>query len=271
MKIRIIDAYLFFVVVAIVFFGSLGLWGECAPMISDDVNTIQSSSLSPSKNLDYGFLNLEFSTYEISWLSSCKVVSKNSIGTGFVYHQDDDNLYIMTAGHVANIPGNVVNTPIYLRFFTFDPKEIRNPHPISFKMSSLIEGEVIWIVDHSYAFNRKFHDLAIIKVSKADLGNFQTPLVAKFKLNEEIKVLDPVITTGCEGGNWPTTLFGYIQSKERDTFSLLPAVAKGRSGSAIFDMKSKKVIGIALRKKGMLRADKIFEIMKWEIPSKRGN
>jgi len=241
---------------------------------SQDVNLVSSTLLmktdhAPSYNYD------ELNVHEISWMSCCRIQSGDGVGTGFVYGEDKEYVWVMTAGHVANAPGNSVGTKVGINFYCETKKgnadlswtnELRPP--LHWVKSHMMRGEIIWIIDYSdrHPFRDDvFKDLAIIKLAKKDFKEYPLPVIAKFAdPDSKPHFNQQVLTTGCEAAWTPTTLYGYIKSTKSKTFAMLPSTAKGRSGSAVFDVKTKKIIGIILRRDGIVNIKKIYEVTQWK-------
>lgn len=255
MKIKSIHLFLLTIVFVFGFYGGLHFLSDSPK----DVNIVHSAELA-AEDYPTSYNYDDLSVYEISWLSCCKVRINRSAGTGFVYNEDDDNIWVMTAGHIVNSYGNQIGEKVFLYFYYKDDENFRSSPPIT--------GEIVWMVDNSKGDPLRvdiYEDLAIIKVPKKNLSIYPLPLVAKFdSVKNKISEKQSVLTTGCEAAAKPTTLRGYVKSSSRDKFSILPATSKGRSGSAVFNVKTKKIIGIVLRKEGVVNVNKIYRIAKWQ-------
>jgi hypothetical protein len=135
-----------------------------------------------------------------------------------------------------------------------------------FRKSTAIYGKVVWAVDDETG--DIYRDLAVIKVAKKDFGTYPLPLIAAFE-NPKTPLFPyrGFISSGCAHAYSPTTIIGFVKSVHRNnTFSMIPGTAPGRSGSAIFDITGRKVLGIILRTNTAINVKKIYEITGWEVP-----
>jgi hypothetical protein len=155
-----------------------------------------------------------------------KEVNKYYRGSGIIFNEDKEKLYILTAGHVTN---NSLKVWIYL---------FNNAVP-----------RVAEATLQSQAFDDKipWKDVAIVAVEKKKLGTNLPKPIPLAKKDTEIKLNQKIISCGCPGGSWPNAWLGKITGKSQTVIYFLPACAKGRSGSAICDVDGTHIIGLVVR------------------------
>ncbi|GAG51247.1 unnamed protein product, partial [marine sediment metagenome] len=153
-------------------------------------------------------------------------------GTGVVFYQDQDDYWIITAGHcVIDKKGN--EGPIHLYFYH------------SGQRSERIAGTIF---RHKYV-QKTTNDLAIVKCSKKSLRRYPSPkIIPLARKGTKIITNAPVSSCGCAGSTWTTAWLGHIDFIGSDHFKIIPRPKAGRSGSGIFDLGGNHILGIIIWK-----------------------
>lgn len=162
-------------------------------------------------------------------------------GTGFVYLEDKENFYIMTAGHVADRVKDQ-NQECIVFFFAGG------------KLSREISAKII-AKDYNNPKIEKLafvRDLAKIKVEKKHLAFSEYPKVVKIAdPSIKPKIGDQILSIGCPSLNHPSMFHGIIIDNElEEAFYVMPDVIGGRSGSPVFDVNGEFVIGVVIWRTG---------------------
>lgn len=158
--------------------------------------------------------------------------SKRVIGTGVVFSQDKDKLYILSNEHVIK----------YGSDFSYDDL----PVYISFGGDRLYTAQVLG--------SDTLADLAVVSVDKKDIPqDYLKKLVpVTFADSTKVKVGEWVVAMGNPLGYIDTTTFGIVSGRERrvgesgldvELIQLDAAINSGNSGGATFNIKG-EVIGI---------------------------
>lgn len=157
--------------------------------------------------------------------------SSKTIGTGVIFSQDQDKLYILSNEHVVKYgSGYGAEDPVY----------------ISVGGKRLYEAEILGTDSPS--------DLAVVSIKKADIPKeFLDKLVpVTFADSDEVRVGEWVVAMGNPLGYIDTTTFGIVSGKDRkignsglevELIQLDAAINSGNSGGATFNIKG-EVIGV---------------------------
>lgn len=199
--------------------------------------------------LMFGFK--ETNPYVDAYQSTCAIqgtgiLEEFGIGraTGVIIGEDDENYFILTAGHLASRCTD--------EFFVSFPD---GTFGVAKKVYSLLHED---FEDKSYHEEYFAKDFAILSLSK-DVGKLK---VIPLDLNAPEKVY----TIGCSGGvERQSIVETYIISKSKGVIRLGFNPAAGRSGSGVFS--SQGVVGMVLTQGGFcVSADRIQEILKENVP-----
>ena len=159
--------------------------------------------------------------------ATCRVKKQTSqgrsgIGTGCVFHVQGGNAYVLTNYHVAGQVGGQVQVTFWRSGYRSVPAT----------------GRVVWA-----AYTRGApRDISVVEVSLAQLGGWAPAPVPL--ATEDIRPGDPIVSTGCSKGNWPSTWRGHVKSIRQGTLHFSPPPAGGRSGSAIFSADGQTIVGL---------------------------
>lgn len=166
-------------------------------------------------------------------------------GTGTAIREDDDYVYVITAGHV-------VAKEKFVDVYFFHDK----------KVSEAIEAQVLW-----NRFNYEFteEDLCMLRVAKEDFGDFPLPtIIPLMEKGTKIDREEPIISVGCPLGFAASNWTGRTVAHLDDLIPFVPGPLKGRSGAAICDVEAKSVLGVMVRRYETIgvaiSADKIRKI-----------
>lgn len=162
------------------------------------------------------------------------------IGSGAVYREDKDYLYVITAGHVVE-PLKTEDCQC-----VFYP----NGRPLA-AVPAVIETRD-YVKPIRYSKDIEVNDLATLRVSKSKFKSPNdypkaVPLAGPDTL---IKVNDSILSIGCSGPyaplHYPSMFNGYVSELVGNTYYIQPNLIEGRSGSAVFDKTGERIIGVAI-------------------------
>mgnify|MGYP003333932074 CR=1 FL=1 len=155
-------------------------------------------------------------------------------GTGFVYKEDKNFFYVMTAGHV--IDGCIKNYCL-LHFFN------------NGKAVDAVQGEISkkdYNKSETIDESELVRDIAILKVKKTDFKNFQPTIIPLAPANKRIAIDETVFSLGCPNLRWPSAFLGSVNHSIPERFFFSPDVIGGRSGSPVYDKNCTMVIGVVI-------------------------
>jgi hypothetical protein len=148
-------------------------------------------------------------------------------GTGTIFHQDDEKVFIMTAAHVLN------GEHSYLVVYFYGTGQA------SHGMRATVEHK---------AYGQGGKDIAIISIKKKSFNDHPIPKSIPIAKKGTITVGGQrLLSNGCPKLNWPSAWMGHFVKDLGDTFWFKPRPIPGRSGSAIFDDKGEHIIGIIIQ------------------------
>ncbi len=179
--------------------------------------------------------------------ATCRVMVKKSEGdlwgggSGIVYKQDDQFIYILTAGHVLKDKFICI-----LHFFVNGEQY---PSIIAFKHQCIYDPPSSGVSNISDLMLSGNKDFAIVKAPIAQFGNKKIPIPIPLA-NKDLDLLSGgrIMSSGSSRGEWPTAFLGRIDDSKSLGFFFKPKPNKGRSGSVICDASGTYVIGIVLWK-----------------------
>jgi len=151
---------------------------------------------------------------------------KGGLGTGVVFKETKNEILILTAGHVV-----YKRDKIEVEFFT------------NGRVSHSMKAKSVWI----NFTDGTTDDLAVLSVKKTLFKRYPLPKpIPLASKNRKFKLLEQIISSGCPDGSWPTVWLGHIYRIEWDSIYFWPTPIGGRSGSGVFDIKGKEIIGILI-------------------------
>ncbi len=170
----------------------------------------------------------------------------SSKGSGIVFREDGDKIYIVTNYHVVNNAKSVT---------------------ISVDDKNLVEA--------NYVGGDENNDIAVISVKKSNLANAGVTgyTFAEFADSSAINVGDMVVAIGNAAGEGKSATFGIISAMEKsitienqtlDVIQTDAAINPGNSGGALLNMNG-KVVGISTAK----LSETGFEGMGYAIPANK--
>lgn len=171
------------------------------------------------------------SPHERAMNSVCKLVTgPESGGTGFVFYEDEQNLWVFTAGHLVY---RTTECDLYF-YMTHEP-------------TGPIRGRVV-AVGYNHAeetADPEVIDVALVRVSKQEFGDGPLPPTARLApLGTQVKLQEPIFSVGCPNLTWPTAWFGRVAFLNERSFWFEPNPLPGRSGSPIFNHDGQYVVGL---------------------------
>jgi len=176
-----------------------------------------------------------------------KKFQKRSGGSGVVYREDDDSLFLLTAAHILKEKKEFsivedgpkhefARTRIMVHLFT------------NGFSSPLVDAKLHWSqLNGSSVYN----DMAMLSVEKKSLGRYPLPKpIPLADKDRTIKLNERIMSCGCPNMSWPTAWLGHVSETpfSVDCFKFQPPPIGGRSGSAIFDNDGNYVVGILIWK-----------------------
>jgi hypothetical protein len=168
--------------------------------------------------------------------ATCKVYSDEGTGTGIVFLENEDYYYILTAAHVVFANDGHIDNELEVEFF----------------VNGFQSRKMVARTDMAFYLPATTTDVAVLKMSKVELGQYPKPSVIPLaRSNEKISTNDVVLTYGCPQGRWPSGQVGHVTFYRSDGMTIKPYPMSGRSGSGVFDESGQKILGIIIWKNGM--------------------
>jgi len=162
------------------------------------------------------------------FMSVCRV---SNVGSGVVFAEDKDSVWVMTAGHVVTDPKGKLDKKIFVTFFTTG------------KQSHDMKAEKLWL---NYKV-KTTSDIAFLKVKKTEFKGYPVPepIVIAPK-DTKLKSGQGIFSCGCPKAMWPTAFKGHVVGTKYDRFTFIPQPLGGRSGSAV--VTEDGIVGIIIWK-----------------------
>ncbi|QDT60634.1 hypothetical protein SV7mr_31580 [Stieleria bergensis] len=161
--------------------------------------------------------------------ATVRIRNGNSMGSGTLFRESEEHLYILTNAHVA---GTGLGNRVEVEFW----KAGHQSRPI--------EAETVAVA----YIPRAYRDIAVVRIDRRALGNYRPPVIPLAGSQDSFNYQN-IFSVGCPSGRWPTAFEGFAlrrQANGGDTIHFVPMPAGGRSGSAIFDVNSgeAQIIGL---------------------------
>tara|TARA_Y100000004_G_scaffold124830_1_gene140412 strand:- start:1309 stop:1956 length:648 start_codon:yes stop_codon:yes gene_type:complete len=167
--------------------------------------------------------------------ATCRISTGVSSGTGIIFKEDEDELFILTAAHVLLDDKGSAQLNLSVKLYN------------SGKISHAIPAYNVF----AHYMPKTTLDIAVIKIRKADLLSYPKPdVIPLAEKDYEIKEGDIILSFGCPQGFWPSGWKGNVVIAEQGRTVVRPYAIPGRSGSGIFDKEGTKVIGIIIWRSG---------------------
>ena len=172
--------------------------------------------------------------------------------TAFGIHEDEDNYYLLTAGHTIDGWKNYTRSadykcivkrksPLDLTTSKFDISLYHNGTQQKF-------DDVVKVVGHIYEDNPgSLKDLALLSVKKEDIKGYGKSLnILKLATRKsDTKVGRLIWTCGHPNAGWPSAYKGtIIEDKWTEAITFYPPSMSGRSGSPLMNYNGQKVLGV---------------------------
>lgn len=158
---------------------------------------------------------------------------KDSGGTGVVFSEDNDYLWILTAGHVVK---HLPECKVY--FYSGGYQQ----HPVKGVLHKCLLEE-----DKGLP-SARIRDLAIVKVAKMGIRFKMPKPIPLAGENEEIP--KTILNIGCPNVEWPSARLGHVEHVQDHFIWFSPEPEPGRSGSSILDGEGNKIYGIVIWRDG---------------------
>lgn len=172
---------------------------------------------------DAGIKEVMEATCQIKLQVKDKVITG---GTGTLFLEDKEKIYILTAGHVVDKK----HDKLCIFFFNTG------------KASHCMYGEVVFKVYEGVK------DVAIVSVTKVQFKNYPIPMPIPLAQKDTILKKDmKIVSCGCPNYSWPNALLGHVRSIDSTTFSFIPEPIPGRSGSGMFDEDGTHIVGLLIQ------------------------
>ena len=160
--------------------------------------------------------------------SVCRVTSRgnvgDSVGTGFVFSEDSESIYIQTNAHIA---GN---------------RRLRTSCEFwhQGRKSPSVPAKLIW---HAL-YDEYDIDVAILRVAKSEFQGHHIPRPVDVEIGTS-RPGDEIVSVGCARGAWPSLWWGHARTpRNANVIEARPPSAGGRSGSPIFNKSGTKILGV---------------------------
>ena len=155
-------------------------------------------------------------------------------GTGFVYEEDKDYYFVMTAGHVVD---GCIQKFCLLNFFD------------SGKALESVKGEIFkvdFVRTETINDDIEIRDIAVLKVAKKDLKDFSPKVIPLAPADKNMAEDEKVFSLGCPDLRWPSAFLGRISRAISERYYFKPNVIGGRSGSPVYNEDCTMVIGVVI-------------------------
>jgi hypothetical protein len=192
--------------------------------------------------------------------SICRIDTSKSIGTGFAYKEDEDNYYLLTAGHLIGIEDNQNEAVLFHTGAQWKVPAKLVWHDFISRTTTEYDREIP-------KDNKELCcDISVLTVSKEAMKEYGGFKLVEFAKDYKEKKNTLIWSYGCPDGNWPSGFKGRLMKVNENLIEFTPAPIGGRSGSPLMDHDCKKVIGIVtlnFNSSGWApRIDKIYEKLK---------
>ena len=159
--------------------------------------------------------------------ATCRITSgeagtkKRPLGTGCCYDLRDGYVCVITNSHVVG-----------------DQTEVECEFWQEGHQSKVMRGKV---------FAKRLTpeiDLALIRIDQSLFGGRLPTPIPFGPPSHVIRPNETILSIGCAGGAWPTLWRGHALGYIGSDLRFLPTPASGRSGSAIFNAKATRIVGL---------------------------
>ncbi len=158
--------------------------------------------------------------------ATCRITTADgSRGTGCVFEVGEQHVYVLTAAHVV-----ADRSTVECEFW-------REGH-----LSTPLVGRVVARSEEA--------DAAIVHLDASSFGGLPPRAVPIAPRDEVLRPGDTVVSVGCAQGAWSTGFQGHVLRHGRSDIVFVPPPANGRSGSAIFDARGEKIVGLLRARAG---------------------
>jgi hypothetical protein len=148
-------------------------------------------------------------------------------GTGVVFRETEEKLYILTAGHV-------LHKQLSVFCYFYNSGDMSNPIPAKVVLEKFKPSTP--------------EDVGVVTIDKKSFGKYPIPKpIPLAEKDVEIKVGQRISSCGCPSGlRWPNAWLGSVKYVSPWYFQFIPKPLPGRSGSGIFDDNGDSIIGILI-------------------------
>lgn len=201
----------------------VGAW-----IISDGIRSTGTKALLIAMILSSS--SLAMSGTDICRAATVRVRNGTIVGSGTVFRETPDAIYVLTNAHVTGVQ---LNRQVLCEFW-------RRGH-----QSRPVPGTTVAIAYRQGAYR----DVAVVRVALTSLGAYRPPIIP-LAADQTAADYSYVFSVGCAAGRWPSAIEGFglsvgDQQGKGDVVRFVPAPAGGRSGSALFDVRGwPQIIGL---------------------------
>ncbi len=158
--------------------------------------------------------------------ATCRVLAGNDRGTGVVFEISQGHVFVLTNAHVVGNSGTA-----------------RCEFWKAGHQSRAITGQVIMT-------GRGGVDAALIAIPEAAFGGMLPKAIPIAPRGTALQPGETIMSVGCAKAAWATGWQGHVLQSSDSRLHFLPVPANGRSGSAIFDAKGERIVGLLNARSG---------------------
>ncbi len=158
--------------------------------------------------------------------ATCRVLAGNDRGTGVVFEISQGHVFVLTNAHVVGNSGTA-----------------RCEFWKSGHQSRAIAGQVIMT-------GRGGVDAALIAIPESAFGGMLPKAIPIAPRGTVLQPGETIMSVGCAKAAWATGWQGHVLQSSDSRLHFLPVPANGRSGSAIFDAKGERIVGLLNARSG---------------------
>ena len=159
--------------------------------------------------------------------ATCLIDSGNRLGTGVVFEVDNNNVWILTAGHIATGP---TTTAIHCTFWNDDNTSV----------AAVVTGKATK-VQHTPQC-----DAAVVVVSRSQFGSYTPTAIPVVDRGLVIPKSTHLFTVVCSRGNPPAINFVRALGYKGSKLAFTPAPVSGDSGGGIFNTEGTELLGLVI-------------------------
>ena len=155
--------------------------------------------------------------------ATCRIAARDGrpLGTGCVFQRAGGRVFVLTNAHVVE-----GHDAVGCQFWQQGHQSV----PLA--------GKVAWRIRNAEC------DAAIVVLAESQFGSRPPAVIPLAPADYVIRPGETVVSVGCAEGAWATAWKGHAKGYLGTDLRFLPAPAGGRSGSAIFDARGTRIVGL---------------------------